>query len=75
MCMNPRLGEYKMGNQLFQEASRFVEMAKSANPADRETLAAKAKNALNSAFANSTIAEQRQLQQMQTELEQVNHLH
>lgn len=59
-----------MGNQLFQEARRFVEMAKSASPGDRSSAMAKAKNALSSAFANSTAAEQRQLQQMQNELEQ-----
>jgi len=64
-----------MGNQLFQEARRFVEMAKSANANDLEDTVAKAKNALSSAFANSTVAEQRQLQQMQNELEQVNKLH
>lgn len=64
-----------MGNQLFQEARRFVEMAKSANTNDLEDTVAKAKNALSSAFANSTVAEQRQLQQMQHELEQVNQLH
>jgi Protein of unknown function (DUF3813) len=60
-----------MGNQLFQEARRFVEMAKTADPADRDSAVAKAKNALSSAFANSTVAEQSQLQEMQTELEQV----
>ncbi|MFF2446205.1 DUF3813 domain-containing protein [Neobacillus sp. NPDC058068] len=60
-----------MGNQLFQEARRFVEMAKSANPADLDSAAAKAKNALRSAYANSTVAEQAQLQQMQQELEQI----
>lgn len=60
-----------MGNQLFQEARRFVEMAKSASPAERDSAVEKAKNALSSAFANSTFAEQRQLQQMQNELEQV----
>jgi polyhydroxyalkanoate synthesis regulator phasin len=63
-----------MGNQLFQEARRFVEMAKSASPADRDSVIAKAKNALSSAYANSTIAEQSQLQEMQNELEQVNRL-
>lgn len=71
MCKNPRLEEYNMGNQLFQEARRFVEMAKTADPADRDSAIAKAKNALSSAFANSTVAEQSQLQEMQTELEQV----
>ena len=51
-----------MGNQLFQEARRFVEMAKSASPAERDSAVEKAKNALSSAFANSTMAEQNQLQ-------------
>lgn len=69
--MNPRLEEYKMGNQLFQEARRFVEMAKSANPAEKDSAVVKAKNSLSSAFANSTIAEQAQLQQMQQELDQL----
>jgi hypothetical protein len=63
-----------MGNQLFQEARRFVEMANSASPAERDSAVEKAKNALSSAFANSTFAEQRQLQQMQNELEQGNQL-
>ncbi|NRD78401.1 DUF3813 domain-containing protein [Bacillus sp. BRMEA1] len=60
-----------MGNQLFQEARRFVEMAKNADAADRESTIVKAKNALSSAYANSTMAEQRQLQQMQQELDQI----
>ncbi|MFP7295762.1 DUF3813 domain-containing protein [Neobacillus niacini] len=60
-----------MGNQLFQEARRFVEMAKSADPAERSSVMAKAKNALSSAYANSTVAEQSQLQEMQNELEQL----
>ncbi len=60
-----------MGNQLFQEARRFVEMAKSANPAEKDSAVVKAKNSLSSAFANSTIAEQAQLQQMQQELDQL----
>jgi polyhydroxyalkanoate synthesis regulator phasin len=64
-----------MGNLLFQEARRFVDMAKSASPEGRESAVVKAKNALMSAFANSTVAEQSQLQQMQSELEQVNQLH
>jgi hypothetical protein len=63
-----------MGNQLFQEARRFVEMAKSAGPAERDSAVEKAKNALSSAYANSTFAEQRQLQEMQNELEQGNQL-
>ncbi|MDQ0973022.1 polyhydroxyalkanoate synthesis regulator phasin [Bacillus niacini] len=60
-----------MGNQLFQEARRFVEMAKSAGPADRDSVISKAKNALSSAYANSTFAEQSQLQEMQNELDQL----
>jgi len=60
-----------MGNQLFQEARRFVEMAKSASPENRDEIVAKAKNALSSAYANTTIAEQRQLHQMQQELDQI----
>ncbi|MEH7180862.1 DUF3813 domain-containing protein [Neobacillus vireti] len=60
-----------MGNQLFQEARRFVEMAKTADPAERSSAVSIAKNALSSAFANSTFAEQRQLQEMQNELEQI----
>lgn len=59
-----------MGNHLFQEARRFVEMAKSASPADRQASVEKAKNALSSAYANSTTAEKSQLQEMQTELDQ-----
>ncbi|WML49591.1 DUF3813 domain-containing protein [Neobacillus sp. PS3-34] len=58
-----------MGNQLFQEARRFVETAKAASPNDRQMAVEKAKNALSSAYANSTLAEQRQLQEMQNELE------
>ncbi|HJV30558.1 MAG TPA: DUF3813 domain-containing protein [Bacillales bacterium] len=60
-----------MGNQLFQEARRFVEMAKSASPADQQVAVEKAKNALSSAYANSTVAEQSQLQKMQNELDQI----
>ncbi|MCQ6280988.1 DUF3813 domain-containing protein [Bacillus sp. EB600] len=62
-----------MGNQLFQEARRFVEMARTASPADRQTAMEKAKNALSSAYANSTIAEKSQLHEMQDELENLSH--
>lgn len=65
------LEDYKMGNQLFQEARRFVEMARSASPADRQTAMEKAKNALSSAYANSTIAEKSQLHEMQDELDKI----
>ncbi|MCH6265222.1 DUF3813 domain-containing protein [Neobacillus citreus] len=60
-----------MGNRLFQEARRFVESAKTAGPGERDTAVAKAKNALSSAYANTTVAEQRQLQEMQQELDQI----
>jgi hypothetical protein len=71
MCMNPHLEEFNMGNQLFQEAQKFVELAKSTSTNELDSAVAKAKNALSSAFANSTVAEQAQLQQMQQELEQM----
>lgn len=71
MGMNHPLGDYKMGNQLFQEARRFVEMAKSVSPNDRQSAMEKAKNALSSAYANSTIAEKSQLHEMQDELDKI----
>lgn len=58
-----------MGNRLFQEARRFVEIAKTADAGERDAAVVKAKNALSSAFANSTFAEQSQLQEMQQELD------
>lgn len=61
-----------MANQLFQEARRFVEMAINASPADQNTAIEKAKNALSSAYANSTVAEQGQLHAMQDELDKLN---
>lgn len=71
MGMNPRWEEYKMGNQLLQEARRFVEMAKSASNNDRSSVKEKAKNALSSAYANSTLAEKNQLHEMQDELDRI----
>ncbi|MCE4050439.1 MULTISPECIES: DUF3813 domain-containing protein [Bacillaceae] len=58
-----------MGNRLFQEARQAVEMAKSSG-SDSEMIA-KAKNALSSAYANTTSAEQEQLSDLQKELEQL----
>jgi hypothetical protein len=72
MFMNPLSEEYSMGNRLFLEARRFVEAAKSAGPVDQQAALETAKNALSSAYANSTVAEQRQLHDMQNELEQIN---
>lgn len=58
-----------MANKLFQEARRFVNEAKQADPLQRAEAIARAKNALSSAYANTTTAEQLQLRDMQTELE------
>ncbi|MGE8205197.1 DUF3813 domain-containing protein [Heyndrickxia sp. NPDC080065] len=63
-----------MANRLFQQARQFVERAKeasSSNCEEREEAIMKAKNALSSAYANSTFAEQQQLQEFQNELEQL----
>lgn len=60
-----------MGNRLFQEAKRSVDMAVNASPTDQATLVEKAKNALSSAYANSTRAEQEQLAGMQQELDAI----
>ncbi|RLQ97214.1 DUF3813 domain-containing protein [Falsibacillus albus] len=57
-----------MANRLFQQARNQVELAKqSRNLNDYD----KAKNALSSAYANSTAAEQLQLRQMQQELDEL----
>ncbi|MGJ7919551.1 DUF3813 domain-containing protein [Neobacillus sp. LXY-4] len=58
-----------MGNRLFQEARKFVNLAKTASGEEKQTALLRAKNALTSAYANSTVAEQEQLSQLQSELE------
>lgn len=58
-----------MGNQLFREASKWVNEATNRN-ADPEVIA-KAKNALSSAYANSNNAEKQQLRDLQDQLEQM----
>ncbi|WP_312095574.1 DUF3813 domain-containing protein [Niallia sp.] len=60
-----------MGNRLFQEARQAVEVAKYANGKDMEGLVDKAKNAISSAYANTTTAEQHQLAELQKELDQI----
>ena len=60
-----------MGNKLFQEAKHSVELAKVADSANQQQALANAKNALSSAYANSTIAEQAQLHELQDELDQM----
>ncbi len=58
-----------MANKLFQEVRRFVEAAQNTDPANRAQAIAVARNALSSAYANTTEAEQRQLRDMQKELD------
>ena len=58
-----------MGNQIFQDARKFVELAKNSGPREQPVAISKAKNALSSAYANSTIAEKEQLQDLQKELD------
>lgn len=61
-----------MGNLLFQEARKWVDNAKSADQGSLQEVMEKAKNALSSAYANSTPAEQLQLSQLQSELDQLS---
>ncbi|QED47201.1 DUF3813 domain-containing protein [Cytobacillus dafuensis] len=63
-----------MGNRLFQEARRSVDLAKTAEASQLETMMLQAKNALSSAYANSTRAEQEQLADMQRELDQLKNI-
>jgi hypothetical protein len=63
-----------MGNQLFQKAREAVQIAKQAvneQHSESEKAINVAKNALSSAFANSTMAEKKQLHQLQDELDQL----
>ena len=63
-----------MGNRLLQQARDFVEKAKLKKDHDLEVSEEdiqKAKNAISSAFANSTLAEQELLSQYQRELEEL----
>lgn len=60
-----------MGNRLFQEAREAVEVARISNGRDVEGLVEKAKTAISSAYANTTMAEQHQLADLQKELDQI----
>lgn len=60
-----------MGNRLFQEARKFVQLAKEADGQEKQAAIKKAKNALESAYANSNVSEQRQLHHFQDELEKL----
>ena len=61
-----------MANRLFQEARQFVELAKETaafgTEQEKNEIVQKAKNALSSAYANTTLAEKAQLRDMQHEL-------
>ena len=55
-----------MGNRLLQDARKFVEVAKNSGSEEAHLTA---KNALSSAYANTTTAEKQILQDLQKELE------
>jgi esterase/lipase len=60
-----------MANQLLQQAREFTERLKHQNDISQDDIN-KAKNAISSAFANSTEAEKELLQQYQQELDAVD---
>lgn len=60
-----------MGNRLYQEARKFVQLAKEAEGAQKQEAIKRAKNALESAYANSNVSEQKQLHHFQDELEKL----
>ena len=60
-----------MGNRLFQEARNAVNLAKNAEPAEQTAAISTAKNALSSAYANTTTAEKEQLRSFQDELNSI----
>jgi hypothetical protein len=60
-----------MGNRLFQEARKAVQLAQTAEPAEQSAAISKAKNALSSAYANTTMAEKEQLRSFQDELNSI----
>ncbi|MGG2066700.1 MULTISPECIES: DUF3813 domain-containing protein [unclassified Bacillus (in: firmicutes)] len=62
-----------MGNLLFQQARDAVSQAVScSNHSEQQALVAKAKNALLSAYTNSSTAEKVQLHEMQDELQSIS---
>jgi len=60
-----------MGNKLFQEAQKAVDLAINAETNEQQMMISQAKNAISSAFANSTQAEQAQLSELQAELDNI----
>lgn len=75
MSKTHHLEEFNMGNRLFQKARETVEVAKLASAGQSDTslqdAVSVAKNALSSAYANSTTAEKEQLRELQNELDQL----
>ncbi|MCY8143574.1 DUF3813 domain-containing protein [Bacillus haynesii] len=62
-----------MRNELFQMAKAAVHEAEAtADSGEKAKAVARAKNALSSAFANSTDAERRQLHNLQEQLDQLS---
>jgi hypothetical protein len=59
-----------MGNRLFQEAKKAVQLARSEGT-DKQAAIGRAENALTSAFSNSTLAEKQQLHHYQDELDSI----
>ncbi|WP_075981469.1 DUF3813 domain-containing protein [Bacillus massilinigeriensis] len=60
-----------MTNRLLREAKVAVGLAKTADPSEQYAAIETAKNALSSAYANTSMAEKEQLQQLQNELDQL----
>ncbi|ESU32588.1 hypothetical protein G3A_10530 [Bacillus sp. 17376] len=60
-----------MGNRLFQEARKAVQLAQTAELAEQSAAIDTAKNALSSAYANTTMAEKEQLRSFQDELNSI----
>ncbi|ENQ3107560.1 Protein of unknown function [Bacillus sp. 491mf] len=62
-----------MGNLLFQQARDAVSQAVScSNDSEQQALVSQAKNALLSAYTNSSTAEKVQLREMQEELQNIS---
>ncbi|MBO9128668.1 DUF3813 domain-containing protein [Bacillus sp. 165] len=61
-----------MGNLLFQQARDAVTQASQCTSSEQQELVSKAKNALTSAYANSSTAEKVQLREMQEQLQNLS---
>ena len=65
-----------MGNLLFQQARDAVANAVSCSSGvEQQDLVYRAKNSLQSAYANSSTAEKVQLREMQEQLQNITNLH